>query len=111
MKTLKLMGAIAMLAITMFILFPQLSWAADNGADLYKTKCAVCHGADGAGKPAAKIPSLTSDEVKKMPDAEVADAIANGGKNKKASHAYAAKGMTPDQVKSLVAHIRELGKK
>jgi cytochrome c6 len=111
MKTLKLMAAIAALAVTMFILFPQLSWAADNGADLYKAKCAACHGVDGAGKPAAKIPSLISEEVKKMPDAEVADSIANGGKSKKASHAYAAKGMTPEQVNSLVAHIRELGKK
>ena len=26
------------------------SWA-DDGAGLYKAKCAACHGADGAGKP------------------------------------------------------------
>jgi len=110
MKTIKLMAIIAAVAITLFFLMPQLSWGQD-AASLYKMKCAVCHGTDGAGKPAAKIPSLISDEVKKMPDAEVADAIANGGKSKKASHAYAAKGMTPEQVNSLVAHIRELGKK
>ena len=34
------------------------SWAADDGAALYKSKCAGCHGADGAGKPALKAPAL-----------------------------------------------------
>jgi hypothetical protein len=32
--------------------------------------------------------------------------IANGGKDKKAMHAFEAKGVTPDQVKAVVAFIR-----
>src|SRR5919198_4794366 len=67
MKTTKLAILIVTIAMALFILIPNLSWA-DDGASLYKTKCAACHGADGAGKPAAKIPSLTSDEAKKMSD-------------------------------------------
>ena len=45
----------------------------------------MCHGADLAGKPAAKIPSLVSDDAKKASDADLTDMIANGGKDKKAS--------------------------
>jgi hypothetical protein len=37
--------------------------------------------------------------------------ISNGGKDKKASHAFAAKGVTPDQVKMVVSYIRETQKK
>jgi hypothetical protein len=37
--------------------------------------------------------------------------ISNGGKDKKASHAFATKGVTPDQVKVVVAYIREAQKK
>ena len=73
---------------------------------LYKTKCAACHGADLAGEPAAKIPSLVSEDSKKASDADLTDMIANGGKDKKAMHAFGAKGVTPDQVKMIVSYIR-----
>ena len=49
----------------------------------------MCHGADAKGK--GNIPDLTSDKVKKATDAELEDFIANGGKDKKASHAFAAR--------------------
>lgn len=110
MKFSKLAILVGTIAVALFIMLPNLSWAED-GAALYKAKCAVCHGATGEGKPAAKIPSLTSDKTQKMSDAELTDFIANGGPNKKATHAFEKKGVTPDQVKALVAHIRELGKK
>ena len=110
MKTTKLAVLVVMIALALFILIPNLSWAED-GASVYKAKCAVCHGPDGAGKPAAKIPSLVSDDAKKLSDADLTDAIANGGKAKKASHAFAAKGLSADQIKLVVSHIRELQKK
>src|SRR5437764_14254551 len=99
MKTAKLVLVIVAIAVSLFLILPNLSWAADDGASLYKAKCAMCHGADLAGKPAAKAPSLISDESKKATDADLTDAIASGGKEKKASHAFANKGMTPDQIK------------
>jgi mono/diheme cytochrome c family protein len=110
MKTTKLAMLVLLIAVALFILIPNLSWA-DDGATIYKTKCAACHGADAAGKPAAKIPSLVSDDAKKLSDADLTDAIANGGKSKKPTHAFAAKGMTPDQIKMVIAYIRELQKK
>ncbi|HEY3620668.1 MAG TPA: cytochrome c [Candidatus Sulfotelmatobacter sp.] len=111
MKMTKLAILIAMIAVALFLVLPNLSWAADDGAAIYKAKCAACHGADLAGKPAAKIPSLVSDGTKKTSDADLTDMIATGGKDKKAMHAFANKGVTPDQVKMVVSDIREAQKK
>jgi len=111
MKIMKLVILIVMIALALFLILPNLSWAADDGATVYKAKCAACHGADLAGKPAAKIPSLISDDAKKQSDADLTDMIANGGKDKKAMHAFANKGVTPDQVQMLIAYIRDAQKK
>ena len=111
MKIVKLVILIIMIALALFLVLPNLSWAADDGASFYKTKCAACHGADLTGKPAAKIPSLVSEEAKKASDADLTDMIANGGPSKKAMHAFAAKGLTPDQVKAVVEAVRDLQKK
>ena len=110
MKMTRLAIVIVTIAVALFILIPNLSWAQDGGAT-YKAKCAVCHGADLVGKPAAKAPSLVGDESKKASDAELTDMIANGGKDKKAMHAFQAKGLTPDQVKMVVEYIRAQQKK
>lgn len=105
-------AAVAILSITLgLILVPGFSWAADDGATLYKTKCAACHGVDGAGKPAANIPSLVSDEARDASDADLADQIANGGRARKAAHAFEAKGLSPDHVKMILAYIRQLQRK
>lgn len=105
MKTTKLAALILTIAAALFILIPSLSWAGDDGATLFKTKCAACHGADAAGKPAAKIPSLVSDEAKKTSDADLEKAI-----TEKPKHAGVAKSLTPDQVKMLVSYIRSIQK-
>ena len=111
MKMTKLVLLIVAIALALFLILPNLSWAAEEGATLYKAKCAACHGADLGGKPAAKAPSLVSDDAKKASDADLTDAIANGGKEKKAMHAFANKGVTPDQVKMVIAYIRDTQKK
>jgi mono/diheme cytochrome c family protein len=111
MKMTKLILLIVMIALTLFLILPNLSWAADDGASLYRAKCAMCHGADLAGKPAAKAPSLIGDDAKKASDADLTDMIANGGKDKKPMHAFANKGVTPDQIKMVIAYVREAQKK
>ena len=105
MKMTKLAMLILTIAVALFILIPSLSWAGDDGATLFKTKCAACHGANGAGKPAAKIPSLISDEAKKVSDADLSKDI-----TEKPKHAGVAKALTPDQVKMLVTYIRSIQK-
>jgi mono/diheme cytochrome c family protein len=110
MKTTKLVILIVAIAVALFFIVPSLSWA-DDGATIFKSKCAACHGADLAGKPAAKAPSLVSDDARKASDADLTDMIANGGKDKKAMHAFANKGVTPDQINMIVSYIREQQKK
>jgi mono/diheme cytochrome c family protein len=110
MKMSKLILLIATIALALFFILPNLSWA-DDGASMYKAKCAMCHGADLAGKPAAKAPSLVGDEAKKASDADLTNMIANGGKEKKAMHAFTNKGVSPDQIKMVISYIREEQKK
>jgi cytochrome c553 len=111
MKMTKLAMLVLTIAVALFVLIPNLSWAADDGASLYKAKCAACHGADATGKPAAKIPSLVSDDAKKLSDEDLNDAVANGGKAKKPAHTFAQKGLSPDQIKMVIGYIRDLQKK
>jgi len=106
MKTTKLVMLVMTIAVALFILIPNLSWAAEDGGALYKTKCAACHGADATGKPAAKIPSLIGDEAKKASDADLEKDV-----TEKPKHAGVAKSLTPDQAKAIVSYIRDLQKK
>jgi mono/diheme cytochrome c family protein len=105
MKTTKLMMLVMTIAVALFMLIPNLSWAADDGAATFKAKCAMCHGADAAGKPAMKAPSLISDEAKKKSDDDFAKAI-----NETAKHTPAVKSLPADDVKAVIAYIRTLQK-
>jgi cytochrome c6 len=77
-------------------------------ADLYKTKCAICHGADGRGATpmGSKIGvrDFHSPVVAKETDAEMFT-LTRDGKNK--MPAYKGK-LTDAQIKDLVKYIRTL---
>ena len=105
MKTRKLVILIMRIAMSLFIVIPNLSWAADDGATVYKAKCAACHGADASGKPAAKIPSLVSEEAKKASDDDLIKAV-----TEKPKHPSMVKSLAPDQVKMVVSYVRSLQK-
>ncbi len=105
MKTTKLVILVMTIVASLFILIPNLSWAADDGASIYKAKCAMCHGADATGKPAAKIPSLVSDDAKKATNDDLAKSITEVAK-----HPATLKSLPPDQVKMVVEYIRSLQK-
>jgi len=109
-KFLKFTLPCFLFSLVLILMFAGPTWAQD-GAALFKTKCVACHGADGAGKAAMKGTNLLSPEAKKLSDAELEDAILKGGKTKKATHVFEKRGITADQAKALVAHIRELQKK
>ena len=80
---------------------------AQSAADLYKSKCAACHGADGSKEmPAMGVKPLTGSDVQKKSDAELTEVIAKG---KGKMPAFAGK-ITDDQIKSLVAYVRTLKK-
>ncbi|HKS80814.1 MAG TPA: cytochrome c [Candidatus Acidoferrales bacterium] len=85
--------------------------AQNDGASLFKAKCAACHGAGGKGDTSMgkvlKVLDLGSEEVQKQSDAQLTEAIANG---KGKMTGYKGK-LTDDQIKQLVAFIRTLKKK
>ncbi len=115
MRDSKLLLGIIFIALLMLILLPSVSWAAQDSATTYQTKCAACHGADGlANTPMGKkqnIPSFASDKVQKSSTADLEDFILNGGKEKKASHSFAGKGISKEDGAKLAAYVKTLGKK
>ncbi len=81
---------------------------AQSGADLYKTKCQMCHGAAGLADSGAcramKVKPVTDPEVKKMSEAQMIDAVTKGmGK----MQPYKDK-LTDAQIKDAVAYFRTL---
>ena len=84
------------------VLSLSLSARAQDASGLYKSKCAMCHGADGSKLTAH---NLQTADVQKLSDAELADVITNG-KGKMPSY----KSLKPEEVKGLVAYIRTLKK-
>lgn len=103
-----------MMVLTAFalVLFAAPVAQAEDGAAVYKAKCAACHGADGKGDTAMGkkqgLRDLGSADVQKQTDEELTAVIADG--KGKPAHAYSKKGVTAEQIKALVAHIRTLKK-
>jgi mono/diheme cytochrome c family protein len=81
---------------------------ADSSADLFKAKCAMCHGENGAGK--GKVPALTSPEVQQKSDADFKIVLEKGVKNDKGTMPGYAGKLTPEQIDGLVAYVRSLKK-
>jgi len=94
----------ALLGVTM------ASRADEASEKLYKAKCAACHGVDGKGETATgkalKVKDFASEEVKKMSDEDLSEAISKG---KGKMPAYG-KSMKPDDIKAMVAYIRSMAK-
>lgn len=81
--------------------------AADDAAALYKSKCQVCHGADGKGTAAGQkmgAKDFHSPEVAKQSDADLAK-VTKEGKGKMPK--YEGK-LTDEQIKDLVKFIRSM---
>jgi mono/diheme cytochrome c family protein len=85
-------ASISMLAI------PAL---AQDGATLFKTKCAMCHGDQGQGKPAMGAPKLVGTTK------SVVDVLTKGGEPK-APHIKPMSTVTADQAAALAAFVKTL---
>ncbi len=92
---------IKVFATAALLLCGTLAFGADLSANAdYKAKCAMCHGANGEGKPAMK--TVPMKEVAGKSDAELTEAITKG---KGKMPAYEGK-LSADQVKALVSAIK-----
>jgi mono/diheme cytochrome c family protein len=77
---------------------------AQDGAALYKAKCAMCHGAMGEGKigPSLQKTSLTT--------AQITDVLTKGAEGKKAPHSKPMAGLTADQASAVATYVGTLKK-
>lgn len=104
---------------TLFVLFVGLTFfvvsivraepVPDSAASTatFRSKCAMCHGPDGAGSEVGKsmnVPDLRSPAVQKLPDAQLAQIISDG----KGGMPSFKGSLSEAQIHALVAHIRSL---
>jgi mono/diheme cytochrome c family protein len=92
-----------MMILAAFSVLSTLAWAQD-GASLYKAKCAMCHGAMGEGKVG---PSLQKTSLSEK---QIADLITNGAAGKKAPHTKGVAGVTADQASAIATYVASLKK-
>jgi cytochrome c6 len=96
------------IAISAFALLFSTWSLAESGGEIFKAKCAMCHGADGKGDTAMgknlKLRDLGSADVQSQSDADLVGTITNGkGRMPK----YDGK-LTKDQITDVVKYIRTL---
>jgi cytochrome c6 len=102
---------LSILALSILIAAPSaLAGGGSDGAAVYKAKCAMCHGPDGAGQTTMgknlKVRALGSADVQKQTNAELTKWISDG---KGKMPAYKGK-LTPLDLDAVVAFIRTLKK-
>lgn len=103
MKGKPILGSALVVAAMLFL--PTHSWGAKDGASLYKTKCAGCHGAKGEGKAAVKAPALKETP---LTAGELAQRITKGEATSKAPHNKGIAGLTDADAKSIAEFIKTL---
>ena len=96
--------------LMIFVIAAGLPLAAAPAADLYKTKCTMCHGADGSGNtPMGKklgLRDLRAQTTQGQPDPQLIALIENGKDKMPAQKGRLSK----DEIKQLVTVIRGLAK-
>ena len=98
MKAKTIFATLALAALTITPAFA-------GGAETYKAKCAMCHGADGKGGKMAPM-DLGGADVQKNTDADLTTIITKG---KGKMPAYESK-LSADEIKGTVQFIRSLKK-
>jgi mono/diheme cytochrome c family protein len=76
---------------------------AEDGSALFKTKCAMCHGADGQGKPkmGAKLVGTAKTEDQII-------ALLTKGGAEKGIHVKPMNGLSADQAKAVATYVKSL---
>ena len=100
------MKRITVVSLTaIFLILSSVSWAADEGAALFKSKCAACHGASGEGKAAMKAPAVKGTSL----DAgQIVEHITKGESTSKPPHNKGISGLSEDQAKAIADFVKTL---
>ena len=103
MKSKLILESILVVAAMAFL--PTHLWGEEDGASLYKTKCAGCHGANGEGKPAVKAPAVKGTS---MTTDQIVQHITKGEPTSKAPHKKGISGLSEPDAKSIAEFIKTL---
>jgi mono/diheme cytochrome c family protein len=95
----------AITSTTLLLVVSTGAWSAEDGATLYKTKCAGCHGANGEGKPAMKAPSVKGT---KLEASQIAQHITKGETTSKPPHNKGISGVSDDQATAIAEYVKTL---
>jgi mono/diheme cytochrome c family protein len=87
-------------AIAVLVLATGAAWAKD-GASIYKSKCAGCHGSQGEGKIGPKLAGTS------MSEDDIVKALTTGGLSK-APHTKPFKGANAENAKQVATYIKSL---
>jgi mono/diheme cytochrome c family protein len=93
MRTLSL-GVVLLLAV-------GVAGAKDDGAKIYKSKCAGCHGAQGEGKVGPKLAGIS------MSEDDIVNLLMKGGQPK-APHTKTFHGATEAKAKAVAEYVKSL---
>lgn len=86
-----------------FAMISTIGWAQDGGA-IYKSKCAMCHGAMGEGKigPSLQKTALSAQQITAL--------LTTGNPSKKAPHSKPFSGLSADQASQVATYVMTLKK-
>jgi len=92
---------LVVVALCFCVALPQTA-SAQDGAGLYKAKCAGCHGPGGEGKVGPKLQgtSMTADQI--------ATLVTTGDTAKKVPHKKPLNGVSADDAKAIAAFVKTL---
>jgi mono/diheme cytochrome c family protein len=100
------MKSICLIAALILLVSAPLSiLAADEGADVYKSKCLACHGEKGEGKPAIKMPAVKGTT---MTAEQIVEYITKGQAGKRMPHNNPVNGVDADQAKAVAEYVKTL---
>ena len=104
-------GLGTLLKVTSLTLVVSVYMFAESGEEIFKRKCAGCHGAHGAGDTTIgknlKLRDLGSPDVQKQTDEELSAIISQGKSGR--MPAFESK-LTKEQISEVVEFIRTLKK-
>lgn len=91
----------AAIATLLLLVISTSCWAQEDGAALYKKKCAGCHGASGEGKgktPALKGTTMDADRIVQH--------ITKGEPDSKGPHKKGIAGLDEAQAKAIAEFVK-----
>jgi cytochrome c6 len=102
--------SIGWLLIATLAVCPLGNAQASSGAATFKSKCALCHGADGTGNTTLgkqlQAANLSSKEVQKKTDAELHKTVHDGNGNMPPFGEQ----LSDDEITQVIKYVRHFGK-